>query len=69
MNVTQHSGSWVDLSDVGNYLIKISPDLHARNYGYARLRDFVEASGIVDLDMKIIGDKPPIARIRLKSLI
>ena len=33
------------------YLSKISPDLNARNYwyGYSRLREFVEASGIVEL--------------------
>jgi uncharacterized LabA/DUF88 family protein len=51
-NVMGDNDNWVNLADVGNYLSKISPDLHARNYGYERLREFVEASGIMDLKWK-----------------
>jgi hypothetical protein len=58
--------NWVSLADVGNCLSKISPDLHARNYGYERLREFVEASGIMDLKWKKTGDKPPVGLIHLK---
>lgn len=65
-NAPSYSDNWVNLADVGSILSKISPDLHARNYGYERLRDFAEASGIVDLSRKNMGDKPPIALVRLK---
>jgi uncharacterized LabA/DUF88 family protein len=59
--------NWVNLADVGHYLNKISPDLNARNYGYGRLREFVEASGIVDVKFKKMGEKPPIALVSLKE--
>ncbi|ERF73357.1 hypothetical protein EPUS_08299 [Endocarpon pusillum Z07020] len=66
-NAVSYSDNWVNLADVGSYLSKISPDLHARNYGYERLREFVEASGIVDLKWKNMGDKPPVVLVRLKE--
>ena len=65
-NAPSYKENWVNLADVGHYLSKSSPDLHARNYGYQRLREFVEASGIVDVDYKDMGDKPPIALVRLR---
>lgn len=60
-------GDFVNLAAVGDYLTRISPDLHARNFGYARLSEFVVASGIVQLKMKAMGDAPPIALVRLKG--
>jgi len=65
-NAPSYSDNWVNLADVGSYLSKISPDLHARNYGYERLRDFAEASGIVEWKWKTMGDKPPLVLVRLK---
>jgi hypothetical protein len=59
--------SWVHLADVGGYLSKISPDFNARNYGYERLRDFVEASGIVDVKKRDMGDRPPVVLVRLRD--
>ena len=59
--------NYANLANVGAYLRKISPDLNARNYGYDRLRDFVEASGIVHLKLKQVGDNPPIALVCLKE--
>ncbi|KAK3656325.1 hypothetical protein LTR56_003026 [Elasticomyces elasticus] len=59
-------GGYANLADVGDYLSRISPDLNARNYGYNRLRELVEASGIADVKSKSIGGKPPIALVRLK---
>jgi uncharacterized LabA/DUF88 family protein len=40
---TVHDDQWVHLAKVGNILVKMAPDLQARNYGYRRLKDFVEA--------------------------
>lgn len=57
-----------DLANVGHYLRRISPDLNARNYGYGRLKDFVEASGIVDVRLqRFDGDRTPVALVRLKD--
>jgi uncharacterized LabA/DUF88 family protein len=58
---------WVNLALVGGRLTKISPDLQPRNYGYQRLREFAEASGIVDLESRAMGDRPPIMFARLKE--
>jgi hypothetical protein len=67
VNAPIYSDDWVSLADVGSYLSKFSPDLRPRNYGYERLRDFMEASGIVELKKKNIGDnKPLIVLARLK---
>jgi hypothetical protein len=61
------SDGFVRLAEVGSYLIKLSPDLNARNYGFPRLLDFVLASGIVKTDMRESGDKPPLALVKLKE--
>ncbi|PVH73281.1 hypothetical protein DL98DRAFT_520039 [Cadophora sp. DSE1049] len=66
-NSRGYGDSWVNLADVGNYLNKLAPNLNARNYGYERLREFIEASGIVDVKYKSMGDKPPIALVCLKE--
>lgn len=64
---TIYDEDFVNLAEVGDYLIKISPDLNPRNYGYPRLRNFAEASGMVELKMKPMGNSTPIALIRLKD--
>lgn len=66
-NTTGHGDKWVNLADIGSYLRKISPDLNARNYGYERLREFVEASGMVDVKLKNMDGKPPIVLVCLKQ--
>jgi hypothetical protein len=58
---------YVNLAEIGIKLARISPDLNPRNYGFERLRDFVQASGIVELRMKSMGPHPPVALIRLKA--
>lgn len=56
---------WVHLGAVGDKLPRISPDLVPRNYGYERLKDFIAASGIVELWMKPMGSHSPVALVRL----
>lgn len=56
-----------DLANVGHYLRRLSPDLNARNYGYSRLKDFVEASGIVDVKIQTFENKTPVVLVRLKG--
>ncbi|MGO8063611.1 NYN domain-containing protein [Rhizobium johnstonii] len=54
-----------NLARVGAHLAKQSPDFDARNYGFARLTDLVEASGIVDVERS--GDSPKIVTVRIKG--
>ncbi len=55
-----------NLARVGAHLAKQSPDFDARNYGFPRLSDLVEASGIVDVERA--GDSTKIVMVRLKSM-
>lgn len=55
------------LAQVGIVLGRIAPNLNFRNYGYLRLRDFVEASKIADLMTKVEKGKPPVTLVRLKE--
>jgi uncharacterized LabA/DUF88 family protein len=64
---TADGDNWANLAQVGTYLSRLSPNMQPRNYGYERLRDFVEASGIVDLQLRTIGDRPPVAVARLRE--
>jgi hypothetical protein len=63
-DVSDESG-WATLGRVGSHIAKQSPEFDARNYGFARLSDLVEASGIVDSER--IGDPQKIVMVRLKS--
>ncbi len=65
-NAPSYSENWVNLADVGKIMGKLSPDLRAKNYGYDKLGEFVEASDIVELEWKNMGDKPPVALVRMK---
>jgi uncharacterized LabA/DUF88 family protein len=61
-NAQSCDDNWVNLGEVGSIIIKIAPDLQARNYGYKYLKDFVDASGLVDLKFKSGG-----SYVRLKK--
>lgn len=63
----RYEGDFANLAEVGHHLIKLSPDFNPRNYGYDKLREFIEASGLVDLRWKEMGDNPPIALVRIKK--
>jgi hypothetical protein len=63
------SDNWANLADVGNYLKKLSPDFDARNYGYEKLRELVEASGIADVKRRDMGTKPPVFMVHLRESI
>jgi len=62
-DVSDESG-WASLGRVGSHIAKQSPEFDARNYGFARLSDLVEASGVVDSER--IGDPQKIVMVRLK---
>ncbi|AFW03285.1 OST-HTH/LOTUS domain-containing protein [Gluconobacter cerinus] len=45
-------------------LAKQAPDFDARNYGYSRLSELAEASGLLDVER--IGDHPKVVMVKLK---
>ncbi len=56
---------WADLGAVGSHIAKQLPEFDARNYGFARLSELVEASGIATIER--VGDKQKRAMVRLKA--
>lgn len=54
-----------NLARVGAHLAKQSPDFDARNYGYARLSDLAEASGILDVERT--GEQNKVVTAKLKE--
>jgi NYN domain/OST-HTH/LOTUS domain len=57
-------GGWAELSRVGGHIAKQLPEFDARNYGFPRLSELIEASGIVDIERA--GDKQKSVMVRLK---
>ncbi|MBY5554169.1 NYN domain-containing protein [Rhizobium leguminosarum] len=53
------------LGRVGAHLAKQAPDFDARNYGFARLSDLAEASGILEVER--VGDHPKVVMVKLKA--
>jgi hypothetical protein len=54
-----------NLARVGFHLAKQAPDFDARNYGFLRLSDLAEASGILDIERT--GDQHKVITVRLKT--
>jgi uncharacterized LabA/DUF88 family protein len=63
INAVSDEGGWADLGRVGMHIAKQLPEFDSRNYGFARLSELIEASGIADLER----DKQKSAMVRLKS--
>jgi uncharacterized LabA/DUF88 family protein len=49
-----YEDDYVNLTEVGSYLVKLSPDLNAKNYGFPRLKELVVATGIGELKMYVV---------------
>lgn len=62
---TAEEDGHANLAKVGAHLAKQAPDFDARNYGFPRLTNLVEASGIAEV--KRVGENPTIVRVRLRS--
>ncbi len=56
---------WANLARVGAHIAKQSPEFDARNYGFARLSELVEASGIVEIER--VGETQKNVMVRLKQ--
>jgi len=65
INAVSDEEGWADLGAVGSHIAKQLPEFDPRNYGFARLSELVEASGIADMER--VGDKQKRAMVRLKG--
>lgn len=61
---TEDDDGRANLARVGAHLAKQSPDFDARNYGFSRLSELVEASGIVDVER--VGPHPQVVMVKLR---
>jgi hypothetical protein len=56
---------WANLASVGSHINKQLPEFDARNYGFGRLSELVEATGIVEVQW--VGDRRKVVMVRLKA--
>jgi len=49
---------WANLSPVGSYIAKQTPDFDPRNYGFRKLRELVAASKLFDMEERVTGVGP-----------
>lgn len=56
-----------NLSNVGTYLQKRSPDFNAANYGFRKLRELAEACGILDVELVRRPPAAPICMVQLRD--
>jgi len=65
INATAEDDGKANLARVGAHLAKQAPDFDARNFGFPRLTNLVEASGIAEVER--VGEHPTIVRVRLRG--
>jgi len=65
IDATAEDDGQANLARVGAHLAKQAPDFDSRNFGFPRLTDLVEASGIAEVER--VGTHPTIVRVRLRS--
>lgn len=56
-----------NLANVGSYLTKQSPDFNAANYGFKKLRDLAEASGILKVELVQRKSAAPVCMVQLND--
>lgn len=56
-----------NLAIVGSYLAKQSPDFNAANYGFSKLRELAEASGILNVELVRLPNKAPVCWVQLSD--
>lgn len=64
IEATAEEDGQANLARVGAHLAKQAPDFDARNYGFPRLTNLVEASGVAEVQR--VGENPTIVRVRLR---
>ena len=65
IEATSEDDGQANLARVGAHLAKQAPDFDSRNFGFPRLTDLVETSGIAEVER--VGAHPTIVRVRLRN--
>jgi uncharacterized LabA/DUF88 family protein len=65
LTATADEDGRANLARVGAHLAKQAPDFDPRNYGFPRLSDLVEASGIIDVERT--GENPKVVTVSLRK--
>lgn len=63
IDATTEDDGKANLARVGAHLAKQASDFDARNFGFRRLTDLVDASGVAEVER--VGENPTIVRVRL----
>ncbi|WP_020184399.1 NYN domain-containing protein [Methylopila sp. 73B] len=61
--VAEDSG-WASLGAIGSHIAKRSPEFDSRNYGFARLSDLVEATGLFEVERSSTGKGSVLVRLK-----
>lgn len=67
VNAEADEDGWAYLGSVANHILKQSPSFDPRNYGYARLRALMRATGLFEFDERVVegsGQKQCYVRCR-----
>ncbi|MGM0553547.1 MAG: NYN domain-containing protein [Pseudomonadota bacterium] len=56
VEASSDESGWAQLGPVGSNIAKQSPDFDARNFGYRKLRDLVEATGLFEIEERLAAD-------------
>lgn len=56
IDASSDDDGWADLGPVGSNIAKQSPEFDPRNYGYRKLRELINATGLFDIQEKRTGD-------------
>ncbi|MDE7169799.1 MAG: NYN domain-containing protein [Mucispirillum sp.] len=67
VDAAMDENGWSFLGEVGQHITKQSPEFDARNYGYAKLRELVQAVQLFDIDERKDDRAPNIKQIYIKD--
>jgi uncharacterized LabA/DUF88 family protein len=56
VEASSDDSGWANLGPVGSNLVKQAPEFDPRNYGFRRLGELVEASGLFEIEKRKMGD-------------
>ncbi len=56
VEASSDDSGWANLGPVGSNIAKQAPEFDPRNYGYRKLSDLVEASGLFEIEKRKLGE-------------
>ncbi|MBN8726687.1 MAG: NYN domain-containing protein [Xanthomonadales bacterium] len=67
VDASSDDSGWANLGAVGSTIAKQAPEFDSRNYGYRKLSDLVDASGLFEIEKRKLADGLAVATwLRLK---